>query len=77
MKADIVLTNKQKFSLEIARLSSTHGIDTLEAIMMFVEINECDVMDIVPVIDRSVKEKLWECFKDSRAVLNEDVARLF
>ena len=77
MKSDIILTNKQKFSLEISRLSALHDIDTLEAIMMFIEVNECDVLDIVPVIDRSISEKLWESFKDQRYVLNENVSTLF
>lgn len=77
MKADIVLSNKQKFSLEIARLRSKHNIDTLEAIMLFVENNDCDILDVVPVIDRSIKEKLWEAFKKDRYVLNQDVSTLF
>ncbi len=77
MKSDIVLSNKQKFTLEISRLSSNHSVSTLEAIMMFIEQNECDVLDIVPVIDRSIKEQLWECAKEERYILHEEVSTLF
>jgi hypothetical protein len=78
MKADINLTNKQKFTLEIARLSQIHGLNTLDSILYFCEINDCDVLDIVPVVDRSIKDMLFENYKDRREIKQEFiVSKLF
>lgn len=75
--SEITLTNKEKFALEISRIKINNNFNTIDAIIYFCEKNECDVLDIISVIDRRLKEEIWEAALEDRYILDKKTLNLF
>jgi hypothetical protein len=75
--AEITLSNKEKFALEISRIKRNHNLNTIDAIVFFCEENECDIMDIIPVIDVRLKEEMWNVAIENRYILEKKQPSLF
>lgn len=64
---EITLSNKEKFALEISRIKKKHSLSSFDAILHFCEENECDVEDILAMLDRTTKEELkQDAIKENR-----------
>ena len=68
---DLLLSNKEKLAIEIAKIKSQHDMTTLEAIVLFCEVNECDILDIVPAISRTLREEIYEDAVKNRLILED------
>lgn len=74
---EITLSNKEKFSLELSRIKVQHNLNTIDAIIFFCDQNECDVVEIVSAIDRTIKEELWEDALKERYILAKPLGDIF
>jgi hypothetical protein len=74
---EITLSNSERFSLDVIRIKKDHNCTTIEAIVEFCEINQCEYQDVINanLIDRNLKELIWEDAVKQRQVKPEFVVK--
>lgn len=50
--------DEQKFMMQVEHLVKNKGLDHMEAVLEFCDENKLDVEEVIPLIGRSLKEKI-------------------
>lgn len=66
---DIETSTKEQFALKIAEISNNNQLDIIESIISFCEDNLLDVDDVIPLLDKSMRDKIKVVAIDKRYVL--------
>lgn len=55
---EVEITSKEKFANEIHAMCREEGIDAFEAVTEFCARNEVDMEDVIPLLDRGLREDI-------------------
>lgn len=66
---EVEITNKEKFASEIRRLARDNNLNLIEAITSYCEDNDVMMEDIIPLLDRNIREEIRCDAIDNRYVV--------
>lgn len=52
------MTSKEKFATEIHRMCRDEDLDVFEAVVEFCSRHECDMEDVIPLLDNGLREDI-------------------
>lgn len=58
MVKEFEATSKEQFASEIRLLARRNGLNLIEAISSYCEDNDVDMEDVIPMLDRNMKEEI-------------------
>lgn len=67
--SEIEITSKEKFAAEIRRISRENDLDLIEAITSYCEDNNIMMEDVIPILDKNIREEIRCAAIDGRYVV--------
>jgi len=74
---EIEVTNKEKFASQIRAIARYNNLNLIDAITSFCEDEEIMIEDVIPLLDRNLKEEIRVTAVGLNYVRGEKVTTLF